>query len=800
MPVATGLGRSGRIVVFEAMTGLGRRTGAAVTLLIAIGLLSLGLAVSASADGGEAHCENESLRSVLGSHTLTECRAYEMVTPPYKEGYPVLAFPSSAYSTDGNKAMVFSLGALGGASGNGESATQADLYVEQRAPSGWQITPLNAPSSEFAGEIPVSVEADSGVSLWKQHTLGQSAFTIGLYRRSPGADGEFSFIGPLTLPPEGPEEPNNVTDLSRKRSDSPVAATSDYQHVLLAAVVPEDYWPFDPTIGSGGSLYEYAGTGNSEPTLVGVEGPKGSRNAVGVCGTELGGSGSAYNALSSDGEVVFFSVLPGCGTPAATEIYARLHGSLASPEAPATEHISARECSNACGAEESGKNFEGASEDGQRVFFTSTQKLTNDAVDGTAGGDSTKQGGCTEIEPGLGGCNLYEYDFADPKGARLKLIAGGEVLGVAGAAEDGSRIYFVSRSAIASAGVNQLGNPPENGLPNLYVYNTETGKMAFIGALVGSEDSNDWRKLFELRTSEVAGEGGRYLLFVSSAPDLTLDDRPTSESPPAQLFEYKAENNSEPAELVRITKGEDGYDENGNGVGVGVELSTIYSVNQSLGNGTDFKSSTNRSNISSDGRTVFFLARGELSPRATSAAPPLRCRSLYEFHTDGAFLDGSVHVISDGRDTQPYKGGFCGPQFEGMDATGANVLFTSDDPLVPADLDGAQRDIYDARVGGGFAPAPGGESGLCAACEGPSTGTLGFPALGSVGQPAEAPVPTTPVPRKKKAAAKKRSSGKLGRALRACRAKRRRVRAACERSAHRRYGSKASATKSSRRG
>lgn len=36
--------------------------------------------------------------------------------------------------------------------------------------------------------------------------------------------------------------------------------------------------------------------------------------------------------------------------------------------------------------------FEGASEDGKLVYFTNMQKLTNDAVDGTASGDAYQGG------------------------------------------------------------------------------------------------------------------------------------------------------------------------------------------------------------------------------------------------------------------------------------------------------------------------------------------------------------------------------------------------------------------------
>jgi hypothetical protein len=661
-----------------------------VGVLVLVGLLLLpGGAVAVG-------CGNEGLRSVLGSGSLPDCRAYEMVTPPYKEGYPLLVF-GSGYSSDGDKAILYSLGSLVGAPGQGATSEGGALYSATRTVSGWQLASLNSPLSEFVGQIPVAVEADSGETLWLQHTPEQSALTQDLYIRS--ATGAFSLVGPASLPPEGEEEPSNEIAASGERSDRPVAATSNYEHIVLEG---------------GGSLYEYSGTGNSEPILVGVTGGKESRHLISVCGTRLGSTqGLTYNALSADGESVFFTVLPGCGGLGSAEVFARLHGSVVSPEAASTVDVSASECTLGalgCGAE-SGKNFEGASEDGQRVFFTSTQKLTNEAVNGTAGGNAVELNGCSTIVAGAGGCNLYEYDFGAAEGERLRLVEGGEVLGVAGIAESGTYVYYVSRSVVAGSGVDTLGNGPKAGQPNLYVYDAVTGETGLIGTLE-EKDEAVWQKEFSRRPVEVAGGEGQFLLFASSTPGLTPGDTSALE----QLFEYDAET----GELVRVTQGEDGYNDNGNDVSTGVKASSIASVDESLGDGYDFKATVNRLNISEDGKTVFFVTAGRLSPRAVSAESG--CQSVYEFRTAGALSEGAVHLVSDGRDTQLYKGVFCGAEFHAMDASGGNVLFTTGDPLLSGDTDGFEQDIYDAREGGGFPLAPDGKEGVCGSgCEGAVT-------------------------------------------------------------------------------
>jgi hypothetical protein len=161
-----------------------------------------------------------------------------------------------------------------------------------------------------------------------------------------------------------------------------------------------------------------------------------------------------------------------------------------------------------------------------------------------------------------------------------------------------------------------------------------------------------------------------------------------------------------------------------------------------------------------------------------------------------------VHLISDGRDTQLYKGALCGAQFQGIDGTGANILFTTDDPVVPSDIDGVQRDIYDARINGGFAPVPSGEAGDCGAstCEGPSSSALALSVTPtSAGQSGEArlPAPIISARVKKSGHKKAGSTGKsLRAALRACHGKPKDRRAACERGARRRHGSSAKAKRS----
>jgi hypothetical protein len=746
-------------------------------LLGLVGVLVLGLpGVALGAEGG---CPNEALRQELGSGFLPDCRAYEMVTPVYKEGYPFLPL---SFSSDGDRAFVVSLGGVAGIEGEGEATLSPTVYMDTRTALGWQLEPVMAPLSEFIGQRPVAFEADRSLSLWNQHMPTQSATTSDLYVRS--AAGVYSLIGPLGTPELEKGEPSDTTSFSGGLPSEGylglVAVTSDYSHVVLESFTR---WPFDEKAPEGKLLYEYGGTGNLEPILVDVTGPRGSTQVVGECEAVLGSGefGSAYNALSNDGETVFFS--PVCGS---VEMWARRHGSLLSALPAESLDISARAPGPACSGEcrlsvASGKNFEGASENGERVFFTSTQQLLNGASEDPNKSDNAYS---KELDPscavttGAGGCNLYEYDFGAATGDNLRLVAGGaEVLGVARVAENGSRVYFVARGVLTGRG-NEFGALPVAGEPNLYVYDTgeaerDPGYRPVFVATLGPGDSTDWQKR-DRRPVDVTPDG-RFLVFGSSRPGLTPGDTATTN----QLFEYDAVT----GELVRVTQGEDGYNNNGNDTAVGVELGSFASVFL-----PDSPPAAQQSHVADDGMTVVFKDRGRLSALASSAERG--CSSVYEYRSVGSIADGGVRLISDGVDQQPSPSqeGRCeGAVFYKMDAKGENILLGTADPLLASDTDGVQPDIYDARVGGGFALPSVPVACQGEGCLGTPSGPPGLADAGSVAASRGVSVPPVVSPLVRTKVRGLSRAQKLARALRVCRGEAKPKRVVCEARARRRY-------------
>jgi hypothetical protein len=771
----------------------------AVTLVLAFGNA---LALPA---GVQAACGNEALRSELGSGLLPDCRAYEQITPPYKEGYPVLQL-SDGFSGTGNRVFLTSLADIDGLQGSGESIVPG-IYSTTRSANGWSSNPMNPPASEYVRQSFVTVEAESAVSLWEMHPPSQASSAEELYLRSPS--GSFDRVGPLTTPEVAQGEPSNVGSVPLL---APVAASDEegdvYGHVILSAEAA-GRWPFDHTKDQGTSLYEYSGLNNTEPNLVAVFGPKGSQQLTGTgpggpvgfeCGAKLGSeySESTYNAISRDGETVFFTPLlketPTCESgspvaPAVAEVWARRHGSPDSSSPAETVDVSERsqtECDAECKASpSSAKNFEGASENGEKVFFTSTQKLLSSAHQDTNPAESATTGpGCGGTEVGSGGCNLYEYDFGAAAGQELKLVAGdAEVLGVARISEDGSKLYFVARAALTVT-PNEWEAVAQQGKPNLYVYDTDSQSVSFVATL-SSEDERDWMRT-DYRPVETT-PNGRYLVFPSSA-NLT----PDSHSSARQLFVF----DSESGELARISKAEgeeSGSAENGNGAESRFGIETEEPDYRFIG--VDFKTRAPRSSISlseAEGASILtipFESSGKLSRLATSSERG--CSSVYEYRSVGDAASGGVHLISDGRDILPYKGFTCGARLLNVSASGSDVLFETADSLLPSDTDGGQVDIYDARVGGGF-PGPAPTACVFAACGGPSpSSSVGqLPTLPSANSEAEGNVPAPPV--SKPPAAPTRAQ-LLAKALGRCRAlhSNKNKRHTCEVAAHKRYGPKA---------
>ncbi|HXB63909.1 MAG TPA: hypothetical protein VNV42_03425 [Solirubrobacteraceae bacterium] len=692
------------------------------------------LAFSAAPAAAE-ECPNAAFRTGPSAN-LPDCRAYELVTPALKND----TFPSEldALSPDGSSALLTLVGGEAVPGAEAEEGLANDgpgtwLSVKRSA-AGWTYTPDNPPASEYGaldsggGYVGASgfqgFSLDGQTTIWSDRATYRPENSAGYYLRLP--DHSIVEVGPM-VPPTTPLLERST--LAEKAKPQLLGASADASHLIIT-LRSEFGWPFDGTSPGHESLYEYVGTGNTTPMLVGVN-DRGEQ--LGQCGDELGTDreGSPHNAISEDGSVVFFTVRPkeagceGASTPPVEELFARVDNGLPDARTVPISEPSGEDCA-ACDTEAgvlANAHFQGASEDGSKVFFTTSQPLL----------------------PGAVGVNLYEYDFSAPAGERIVRVTNvaGDPELLQGAippyieaspviSEDGSHVYFLAKSVL-TATPNGEGEAAEAGAYNLYVFERDAsfpvGRLAFVARLSTEDAERVWGQL------QVGGDptpDGRFFVFRSER-DLTPD---TTSHGVLQVFEYDAQTGG----LVRVSIGQDGFNHNGNVPPIyeypGSRYEALFDTADNAGiavpryhggGGVGAQAYWSAVSVSADGSYVFFESIVGLTPQAIDRKVigigfenvegtehlPIYANNIYEFHA------GRVSLISDGQDVTAGAGN-SDVALLGTDESGRDVFFTTGDSLVAQDTDD-NVDVYDARVDGGF-PSPAASSCVGEECQGALSG------------------------------------------------------------------------------
>lgn len=730
-------------------------------------------------------CPNESLRTGP-SASLPACRAYELVTPAEKNGAVVgnvTGFSGVApeISIDGSRLIAGTIQCFAGAEscaaqrgGNAAGST----YSFQRSQAGWQPTELSPPVSLTPENDTWAYgpEADSALFSGPSPPFGEDDF----YYRTPG--GSFVDVGPVTDPAEGAQGPHFA-------SIHP-SYTADFSHLVWTTVTGP--WPsLDATSApTGQKVYEYAGSGNSQPLLVGVTGGEGSRSLVSVCGTSVSFAETAVRgALSADGRTVFFTASPcggGSGANAGVpvpvpELFARVDNEAADARTVAISRPTPSECGagslpaeEECRAASPGvATFYGASADGSAAVFADPQQLTPAASedpnpsDDSGTGKGAGEPPCTETV-GPNGCNLYLYDFTRAQGHHLIAVSAGDtsgegprVQGVMALSEDGSRIYYVAKGVLAT-NANQAGAHASSGAENLYLFRRDADHPEGFNTYIATLTRFD-RSEFASESTGIPARAanltpdGRYLVFTSAAR-LTADD--TSQSAARQVFRYDAATGS----LQRISIGIRGFNDNGNRSAATPCGSRLCAEDARIASAV--QRGRPDPTMSDDGRRIFFESPIALTPGALEDVQvatnseqeiPEYAENIYEWQAEGTETNGKVtcaqaagciSLISDGKDTA-LNSSFGSPGLclssavclWGTDPRGENVFFTTSDSLVGQDIE-TGLDVYDARIDGGFPPPAESEPcGSLSDCHGApgSPSSSGAAGTNSFGGPEEGP-------------------------------------------------------------
>lgn len=445
---------------------------------------------------GAAACSNEQLRLENNSLKLRDCRAYEQVSPVDKES--VRAF-GGGLTSDGGHAIFLSDGAFAGAPRGG-----ANPYLGSRTATGWRTQWLQPalPSfltSSLLGYSVGLVNADASRMLLQGDALDSTGGGANgnLYLRDAGGHlTRVTLLAPGIPPIPFPAivEPSANPDLS---------------HVVFADTQVRLHGPAEGLDPNSFGLYEWT---DGALRLVNVDS---SGALLHPYGATLGSAGNKANAISRDGERIYFSTPNNAfGAPPPYDmkrVYLRQSGQT-------TTEISATQCTEpSCEGPALNAVYQGAATDGSVAFFTSEAQLTNAATPG---------GGLYRYDAGSGELTLLTPD-TDPGGAG--------VLSVIGNSDDGSIVYFVATGTLAEGAMA--------GASNLYVYDANSSSTHFIATFPADGTG---RRVGEVTPS------GRYLAFQSTGPNASGYDNAGH----AEIYRYDEATKAAPSCLTCLPPGE----------------------------------------------------------------------------------------------------------------------------------------------------------------------------------------------------------------------------------------------------
>jgi hypothetical protein len=656
-----------------------------------------------------------------------------MVSPLYKGGYGVTAINAAASTGESPRVVYESLGVFAGAPGSNAFST----YIAHREPSGWSTAPLRAPAQPPLP--PAAIPQDYSASLDATvdiATLGSSAgFTDSqgteneflLHRTdAPDVPGNWEVAGGIVLKAVEGEFENEYEALREQ------GASGDLCHILFTSPKPL----VNGAPKNGQQLYELSSACGGEPGLRLVALNNQGEPMNGGCPAALGAgglpAGHEFNAVSADGSEIFITAPTqaiNCESSLqqSAQLFVRLDGQrtleVSRPKAGSCAEVPCPEAAKRAPSE-----FQGASRDGSRVFFTTSESLVAEDKD-KATDLYMATIGCPE---GAGGCEPAQREVTSLALVSHRAVGGeaAEVQGVTRIAPDGSRAYFVARGLLSGANVE--GQAPAQGADNLYVYDASAGTVAFVADLCSgpevSGEAEDSRCPGNLgtHTNDVglwtrdgaqSTDDGRFLVFTTSAR-LSRHDTDSARD----VYRYDAATGV----LDRVSVGEAGFDLNGNGdePAAGAYDATIPAASMGSGGAqysyTNLEMSTRA--ISEDGSRIIFETAEPLSRHAEN-----HLVDVYEWHKEPGWQEGVVSMVSGGTAEESDENAVITP-------SGTDILFTTTQGLVAQDTDGA-RDVYDARLGGGFPPPPA-EPQPCSgdACYGPLTNPAPLLVPGSASQ------------------------------------------------------------------
>jgi len=377
--------------------------------------------------------------------------------------------------------------------------------------------------------------------------------------------------------------------------------------------------------------------------------------------------------------------------------------------------------------------FEGASDDGRYVYFRTNSPLTSDDRNATAGSPVTTGSASADS------WDLYRYELpasidSDPDEGALMRITGGptgtadpntntDTSGLRFLSDDGQRGYFVTRGVIGSPGddwnavkSNELTAPSGTATSadtrNLYLFDgakTGADRWEFVAQLPTNLSTDGMQSCAAkhdkpgltqiVNPSDLVDKTGANCvhgtpdgsaIVLETTSKLTSDDDDNA----GDIYVYEAETD----ELTRVTAPPNGAtpyvcEHDTNEAVVATCNGDLGFASPSLSPGLRGLNGAANYNVAIDD--------GELAVYFESRVP------LVTADTNGSHMDvyqwraGELSLMSPGNAAADAY--YSGNSFDGEDV----FLYTSQ-RIDPREIDDADFDVYDARVGGGFPlPPPG---------------------------------------------------------------------------------------------
>jgi hypothetical protein len=742
---------------------------------------------------------------------LADGRSWELVSPQNKFGAALLPITLerglTQASEDGSALGYVATGPIV-ASPPSNRSPESSPILSKRTAGGWSTEGIASPRSE----VPAGYQVDSGTEyrfFSKDLSVALLEPSLGIKvpndpPLSPGATETTLYWRDMTRPSTSCEPtPSScyqalVTPLNATAHNpfgaklQVLSATPEGRHAVIKSDValtpeatePEGLYETEP----GGPLRLIS-------ILPGLEEGTAAEAKLGQRGAQ---SGNMRHAISNDGSRVIWSAEE-------SKLYLRYINAAKTVRLDKAQGVEE--------PAEPAAEFQTASADGSKVFFTDTQKLTPDSSveeEEAEGGDLYV---CEVPEDGAA-CKLTDLTG---RSAVENANENAGVQSVLGSSEDGSYVYFVANGVLgakAGRGHCVFRNPPleqeerEGKIPvlscNLYVLHfngTAWEKPRFIASLT-TEDAHDWELIAERgdlsSTTSRVSPNGRYLAFMSNRSLTGYNNVDAiSKVPDEEVFLYDAtaktvicascnpNRNQQPVGVFDKL-------ESGEGLGLVIDRPQNWEGRWLAANipgwtGVSVERALYQSRYLSDTGRLFFNSADALVPADTNSKA-----DVYQYEPNGegscASPTGCVSLITSG--TSQQESAFIDASASGNDV----FVFTAARLVEAADKDTA-FDIYDARVCTSSSPcltppAPPAPPCKIEECKAAMTSQAALPAAPPSAAPGAGNAGTHQVLGEKKVVKKSETRAqKLKKALKACKKlKKKKKRVTCEKQAHKKYG------------